>query len=422
MLKPSNQASPQQALRALHVDLGEADDEKIRQIVSLSEKAPDNHAWQTVLQPLRPRLAALRPARALRFTRLLFIPLDDLMVPARHWRPGQATIPRTILHAMAIAVQAELGQDAASIERQIAGRNSGEVDIVNRAGAALWARAAEILAQAPPCSDWPQTGLPLAAYAPLARAVATVLRNASALRSLAREAEVGVLEPNQQTFADILSSLAGQPAEGCAMVFKLILGQFPHAAPLLRRLADAQQAPAAKAALTAAMERGLDDTLAGLETESDLIKELSERPLAGLGAEMARVTTLLRDIGNDAGAARHRPRLRGIRDKLDSICRLRFADGLKSGLAAPLAASSPPIDSASQRRLESCARDLRTVETAGRGLGNPAAYNALLLQAETTVAAAAKDGSLSPVRAVRLIEILSGAEAAEQMYRETIAK
>jgi hypothetical protein len=230
-----------------------------------------------------------------------------------------------------------------------------------------------------------------------------------------------VLEPNEQTVADILARLAGEPADGCAMVFKLILGQFPHAAALLRRLTDAQT-PAAKATLSAAMDRGLDDTLTDLETDSDLIKDLSERPLADLGVQMSRIGTLLRDVGDDLDAAQHRPRLRGIRDKLDTICRVRLADGVKTGLAAPLAASSPPIDGAGQKRLETCARDLRTVETAGRKLGSPAAYNALLLEAETAVAVAAKGGSLSPMRAVRLVEILSGAEAAEKLYKQTVTK
>jgi hypothetical protein len=343
------------------------------------------------------------------------------MVPARHWRSGQASVPRTILHAMSVTVQNAMGPDAEVIGKLIAGRNSGETEIVTHAGLALWAKAGDILAQAPPCPDWPETGLPIAAYAPLARAVATVLRNASALRALAREAEVGVLEPNQQGIADILARLAGEPADGCAMVFRLLLAQFPHAAALLRGLTDAQT-PAAKAALSVAMDRGLDDTLTDLETDSDVIKDLSERPLAELGVQMSRIDALLRDIGNDAEAAQHRPRLRAIRDKLDTICRVRFADGLKSGLAAPLAAASPPIDGVGQRRLETCARDLRTVETAGRKLGGPAAYNALLREAETTVATAAKGGNLSPMRAIRLVEILSGAEAAEALYRQTMTK
>jgi hypothetical protein len=419
---PESSRQTQQTLRALQTDMRGADDGKIRQIVSLSEASAENPVWHTVLQALRPRLAVLRPTRSLRFTRLLFMPLDDLLVPARHWRPGQATVPRTSLQVISNTVRSGLGGDIAGIERLIAGRNTSEPEVVTQAGLALWGPAAEILAQAPPPDDWPQTGLPVAVYAPLAKAIATVLRRGSAIGHVLREAEVGMLELTEQSFADIIAGMEGEPPEGCAMVFTLILRQLPDAAALMRRLTEAQRSPAQKMSLQAAMDRGLEDVLGALESESDLTRGLSEGALLDVGSQVTRIAALLRDLGDDPGAVRHRPRLRSIRDKLDTLCRARFADGMKTGLAEPLAQTSAPVDSAGQKQLESCARDLRTVETAGRKLGSSATYDALLQAAEATVEVAAQGGNLSPMRAIRLVEILSGAEAAEKMYKRTIGQ
>src|SRR3978361_375353 len=104
------------AVRALRNDIREADDKKILQIVALLDSRPENELSQSVLDPLRPRLAALKPVRSLRFSRLLAIPLDDLIVPAAVWRPGQTAVPRSMLRAMTSIVRAELGTDVQTID------------------------------------------------------------------------------------------------------------------------------------------------------------------------------------------------------------------------------------------------------------------------------------------------------------------
>jgi hypothetical protein len=129
----------------------------------------------------------------------------------------------------------------------------------------------------------------------------------------------------------------------------------------------------------------------------------------------------LQEINRDANAARNHARVRGIREKLDAVCRERFVDGMKSGLVAPLAAALAPVDRAGQTQLENCARDLRTVETVGRKLGNPTNYDALLVKASEAVQEAADSGNLGPMRAIRLVEILSGPETAETMYKKAAA-
>jgi hypothetical protein len=418
-------SSPNQSvqdLRALRHVMQEADDHKIRQIVALLDGSPENQISRAVLGPLRPRLAALKPIRSLRFSRLLSTPLDDLIVPAAVWRPGQATIPRSVLNSMTNIVRIELGSDTAIIDRMIAGHNTDDTGIVTRAGQALWGRAAEIMARSHQHNEWAETGLKPTAYGPLALAIATVLRRASLLRCLLRDAELGVLEPDEQAVREILSHMADEPPEGCTMVFKLVLGQLPHAVPLLRRLVDQSPAPAEKALLRKAMDRATGDLLDDMESRSDLAEGLRDGSLADVGTEVRRIAGLLQDINQDASAAQHRAKVSGIREKLDVVCRGRFVEGMNTGLVGPLAAATAPVDTAGQKRLETCARDLRTIETTGRKLGNTASYDALLLKASEAVQAAADSGNLGIMRAVRLAEILSGPAMAEEIYKAAMNK
>ena len=68
--------------------------------------------------------------------------------------------------------------------------------------------------------------------------------------------------------------------------------------------------------------------------------------------------------------------------------------------------------------METCARDLRRLETAVRTVGGSGHYDNLLQQASETVQTAGASGTLTPVRTFRLIEILTGPEAATALYRE----
>jgi hypothetical protein len=68
--------------------------------------------------------------------------------------------------------------------------------------------------------------------------------------------------------------------------------------------------------------------------------------------------------------------------------------------------------------LESCARDLRSLETAARPVGGAGSYDQQLRQAAEKARLAAKAGTLTPVRMLRLVEILAGSEAAAALYRQ----
>ena len=410
------------AAYALRHALREADDQKIRRITAILDDVADPAGKQAILDPLRGRLGSLRPVRPLRFVRLLFTPFDSLIVPPSAWRPGDATVPRTVLAPLSAVVRAGFGAEVSVIDGIIAAHKTDATAVVAAAGEVLWPRAAEILAVSPAPADWDDTGLRSTLYRPLADAVATVLRRASLLLCLSRDAAVGALAVDRVTIEAILRSIADEPAEGCAMVAALILRQAPHAVPVLRQYVSSLPDAAGKAALQRALARGMDQVLTRLESPSGVMDEIVRAPLAVVGEDVRRIVAFLGEMSDDAGSAAHRPRLKAMRERLDRVCRDRFADGLAQGLVQPLAAMSGALDGAGQALLETCARDLRSLETVARKVGGAGGYDQLLAQATETVRAAAKAGTLTPVRTLRLVEILAGSEAAAAQYREAHAK
>src|SRR5580704_264145 len=97
------------AIREVARGLAAARDEQILKAVAMVDAMPDRGAADQLIAPLRKRLAHLRPPRPLRFARLLFLPLDPLIVPAARWRIEQPTIPRSAIPSLAGALAVDLG-------------------------------------------------------------------------------------------------------------------------------------------------------------------------------------------------------------------------------------------------------------------------------------------------------------------------
>ncbi len=410
MLTPSG-------LRLVGRELSAADDEKIRQVVALLDQPALPAGANAILDPLRPRLALLRPPRRLRFARLLFMPLEPTIVPALDWHPGDAAVPRGVLMPLAATVRAGLGSEIDEIEQAIADRVTTDQETIAAVGARLWPRAASILAEAPAPADWDSTGLPPTVYPPLARAVAAVLRRTQRLQELVREATIGMVEPDPASIGALLAGLGAESPEGFGIVVAVLLARLPSAAMHIQQLVASNRGSAESALLRRALDAGLDRTLSHMESGGGLDVAVRSASLRTVGLEVLRMAQLLRDIENEPDTVRHRPRLKAIRSKLDLACRARFGSGLDEGLVAPLTAQAPVTD-AVQAEMESNARALRALEMAARKVGNPALYDALLGKAADIVGAAAGAGVLTQVRQARLVEILAGPDAAEAVYRQ----
>ena len=403
--------------RAIRHEVADAGDEKILRIVALLDRSSAPAGAQAILDPLRPRLAALRPSRPLRFERLLFMPFGSLVVPALAWRPDKPAIPRGTLMSFGQTVRAGLNAISADIDRIIQDKTTHDTAAVMEAGEILWSRAADYLADTPDPVGWDATGLPATVYPGLARAIASVLRRALDLRGMVRDAAIGATGPNEAALRRLFEGIAKESAVGCGMLVTLLLEELPHAATHLRLLLAAGSGTPEWAILRQSMDRGVDDLLTQMEHPAGFDDEIRNAPLHEIGQEVARISALLRDIEAEPDTAKHRPRLYAIRTKLDALCRQRFDAGLTDRLVAPLSSPTRAVDGSTQSGMETSVRDLRVLETAARDIGSASHYRAQLEKATATVSAAVAAGILTPMRQVRLVELLAGPEAADALYR-----
>jgi len=385
-------------------------DSQLVQVVAMIDQMTERGAADALIEPLRGRLGQINPPRKLRFSRLLFLPLDPVIVPAVRFRAGTPTVPRTALAPFTAVVHAALGSRAAEIEAAIAGRTAADVETVQLLGGALWPEAAATLARAAQPPGWAAAGLPVGLYKPLARGIAAVLEQAVALQTVIADGTAG-LPINVEVVGAALARAAPNGPEAWSFVLAVLLGRLPDADMVLRQ-ANAWTTQHGDPALRAAFDQVSETQLSLFESHDDAEVEMVGPDLAAAGAEVHRIVGLLDGLGDEAAPAARRARVAAIRHRLDSSCRARFANSLADDFLAPLHGSLHPAEPDALQRLETTARQLRALETEARCLGGAPSYDALLRQTAIVVRHLSADTGLALAEKVRLIEILAGPEEA----------
>jgi hypothetical protein len=398
------------ALRGLARGLEQAQDAKLMRAVAVIDNLTERGAADQLMDPLRSRLAKLRPARPLRLARLLFMPLDTAIVPPAGWRPGTGTIPRNALDPIARTVRRELGVTGAEIEALTAGKTTRDSTAVRQAGKILWPAAARILAAAPAPEGWSEAGLAPAVYAPLAGAIATVLDQVPAIEELACILAPGH-EEAEDRLAELLSAWASHSSGAIAMLLSVLLRRAPAAASLIQRLVAPGGRLAAEQKLRTAGTQVSAILLDRFESPGTAEAAMGAVALAEAGGEARRLASLLEQLEGTLGG-KDRTRLQDVRRRMDEGCRAQFAGALQTELLDPLRSAAAAMDPARQKDLEAAARQLRNWETAGRHIGGAAGYDAILDEA---AAAIGGEAELSVSRRVRLVEVIAGPDAAMKL-------
>jgi hypothetical protein len=400
--------------RALKREIAAAPDPHIVRIVAMVDAMAARGPADALIAPLRSRLAALRPPRPLRFCRLLFHPLDRLIVPASHWRPDRDSIPRTALAPIAEHVRRAMGPDATAIDGQIANRTTADTDLIARCGAVLWPAAARAVLAGSVPDNWEATGFNRTTYAPLAASIAALLDQGAAMEALAGATANGLLPPDGQRIGAILAAVAAAHLPALPMMIAILLARIPAAAATL----PAANTGATGIAVQAALGRAADRMLAELDEQDGTKASIASGNLGDAGAAAGRIATLLRQLDTDTANPQRQVRLRAIRKKLDAGCKARFTAGLEQELLLPLNAPAPPAVTV----LETAARGLRVLETEARTVGSGATYDMLLKKAAEAIGGSSMLGRLAPVDQVRLVEILAGPEAAMALLAGVTAR
>lgn len=201
---------------SLRSALAGAEDGKLGRIVGMLDGLLDRGAADRLLEPIRPRLGALRPARPLRFPRLLAMPLEGALVASDAWRGAPDEIPRSALTPLAEAMAASLGEAAEEIEVAALGHTADDAALVGRLGGRLWPLAAGVALPVP--AGWQAAGLPRASAAPILALSAMLWRHGAALWTARLAGPEG---PPAWLLKDVLGRVA--PGGGAALMAALRL-------------------------------------------------------------------------------------------------------------------------------------------------------------------------------------------------------
>jgi len=393
---------PASALRHLQRALLTTSDEQLARIVGVLDRLEGRGGADALIAPMRGRLAQLRPARPLTFARLLFTPIDPLLVPGPVWSRGRLGVPRTALLPVATQVRAELGGLADEVDAMIRDGRADDTALVRRAGTLLWPAAAVVLDHIGQPQGWTEaTGLGAAEYATIARCIASVLSEAVWIDATMRASAEG-LGPDGDELRAWLEAATSRHPEPPGALLAVLLAWLPEAVVLI------ESAPSQPARSAAQAEPAIDFLLDRLEALEQSSPDPSEA-----AAEVRRIAALLNGLEAPGPGQRpsRKPRTEQLRRRLDERCRARFAENLARQLLAPLTEAAEPGE---MEPLEEAARGLRRLELAGRQLGGDEHYDRMLRTAARQIG---EDRAGSLVERARLVEILAGSEAALTLLR-----
>ncbi|HUB10656.1 MAG TPA: hypothetical protein VMB34_01760 [Acetobacteraceae bacterium] len=417
IMQTSRDWMPSAELAALHDTLARVDDEKIPRLLEIVDAVQRRGASDELIAPFRTRMAQLRPARPLRFTRLLFLPLNPLIVPSAAWEAKAPSIPRSALGPMAEAVRAGMGTRAATVDEMIAGRTTHDHRLVAEAGPLLWTGAAETLPQAAAPALWAETTrLPVGLFGAIAGNAAAAFSQVLALQTWRAEAETGSAL-RTSAMQNMLLEVHRLRPEALSVVQALVLARLPQAAGALRR-AIAEIGGSVAVEMRTAMETAAANLVERLEAPSGIETAILATHLQDAGAEVRRLVRLMACVAADDANAAWRRRLSGMRQRLDASCRVRFTLGLQADFLRILEDPATQPDASLLRRLEEGARGLRELADEATRVGSPTLYTGLLRDTTEAIKAVGVNRDFTMADKVRLVEILAGPDEAWSLLED----
>lgn len=394
------------AVREVALDLQQAEAIKLVQVVSIVDRMEHRGGADDVLAPLRARIARLRPPRPLRLARLLFHPLDPVIVPATTWRRGDPSVPRSVITAIATLVRGAMGSEAAGIEAMIAGHTAAELHIVRAAGGKLWPAAATILATAPPPPGWTsETGLQDADYMALSRQIAAALHCAEVVSELTNQPQAAT----PQSAGRVVGEIVRQQPQALPTIMALLLTHLPDPQALMYE-AEAHVPAPQMTAVHAAASNAYDFLITSAAEAPPLPGDLAVAEL-----ELRRVVDLVeaherRPAQTSARAAKVNDLARRMRTE----ARTRFDNALATQVMLPMR-SSHAMSDADIATVEALARDVRRFEATARRIGGGGHFDTQLRQNSEALRPTPSDTPQQRADKLRLVEILAGSEAARAM-------
>ncbi len=407
-------ASPPRSrgLLDLSRDLRDASDSTLLRVTQVIDTLPARGAADRLLDGLRPRLGALRPPRPPALSRVLFWPLQPVIMAPKAWRPGMVGVPRSVITPVTALVRAHL-PDVATVEAGLAAGHEPD----DR----LWQDAASILATVPPPADWQsatfqmQTGIKPQAWQPLLVVIRLAFAHARLLRQFGTQPE-----PVPEASRPLLLEAARSGPLSWSTTLTLLFEQTRTPGPLLRQVTEL----ARETGFARQLEGGLQQVIDAVVDRLDQVDDGSPPGSAAGGAPTDEaLRSQARRAARLAGFCAMRAEMPAVgrltqrRRQVAAECAAEFADGLRGATTAcvPAGRLDAQAEQEAAERLEARLLALRELDLAARPLGEAQGREQLLSQAASFYAGAEAPDWLTRADRLRLCEILVGAEAALRM-------
>lgn len=315
--------------------LAAAPEDKVVKILSLVDTLPNRKVADAMIAPLRPRLAAMAPLRALTTRRLLFLPLDAVIVPTHCWAPATGLIPRGILAPVFERLAPLLGE-AGRREAEIRALRADDAAGIDRLGRPLWQAAAARVLGLDPEGDWAELGLDKGQRQGVLASMELVFRSIPGLRALpalAAESPEALREGLGTLLAD--ASFCGLDA--WTLVLNLLLDPFADiqtpqtggfataVVDIATQTAAARPEPRIRKLLEAGLARALARTVQIGRSLADQVEAMPHSDGARLCLRLMRSATLLGELAAVSGVpAQDRDDMRALRTRIIALLARRL--------------------------------------------------------------------------------------------------
>lgn len=410
-------------LRALQSGVGNLDDEQLKRVVAMVDGLPERGVVDELLEPLRPRLAALRPPRKPTLRRLLFVPVEPLIVPPESWQRGELSFPRHALPLLAHLVLESIAE-AEPLRRRIQVIEAGDDTALLPIGAQLWPAAAQCLRQCQQPAEWGEAGLADADFQPIVHDLAVLLSRAVQSEAVIRQARVtGTL--SEATLVDLLGDLVNEGGGAFGMMALLLTSRLQQISVVLRatrRVAEMSE----KSRLSTVADFVMDKGLVTIQDKADEIVR-TDRPVGAVaeGLEVLHHQLAAMEESTPAQRTDRRRRIAVLRRQIEHAARSRFGDTLQHEVMEPLSRieTGGTVTATSVQEMEMKLRGLRRLGEVGGMFADVKIYDEMLRSAVNTVASLPDTGGLTLVDRVRLVELMQDSDTAiALLQRQRAAK
>ncbi len=393
------QPATDRAISSLQANLASAEDEQVARVVALVDALPQRGAADDLIAPLRLRLQQLRPKRRVAFARLLFTPLDPLLVPPQHWQRGSMLVPRNVVAPVAAALYAVM-LDAKRLEAQAAALDAADREAIAQVGRVAWPAAATACEKGLPFVEGNVLGLADRDWTDLVSLITAILHVAVEI-----EAVVADLPGDGQDAAvrTLLRHVAPHGPTAFGAVVTILLARLAVPERVVGCAAEIAGSTDCRTAIDVAVGTALDGVAAAL-------REINASGKLPTG-EIQRLAMLLNGLEPCYATRSERQlRIEAMRREAGEACRRIFQHTVTEGILRRVKDMPNIPNDGEIAGLEASARDLRRIEVDGRRLGNEGCD--ILLKSCRKVFRSDELTLLALADRVRMLEILGAPDEA----------